>query len=118
MTVRIKRMKDGVIFTHTEVLANKKGFVAFEDNPKKESAPTEKEVPTEKPLDEMTRKEVGVYIKEEYGIQIPNMNRKTDKILIDAYKIIDEFTEKEVEDQKEAEAEEAFGKLQEERESE
>ena len=117
MTVRIRRVKDGVIFTHTDVLANKKGFVAFEDDPKEEKVLSSggDKASTEKPIDKMTRKEVGVYIKEEYGIQIPNMNRKTDEILVDAYKIIDEFTEKEVKDIEEADSKEAFDKLQKER---
>lgn len=117
MTVRIRRIKDGVIFTYTEALANKKGFAAFEDNPKAEHV-IPSGGPGETPnlsIANMERADIGKHILNKYGIQIPKLNRKKKHILEDAYKIIDEFTEKEVEDKKEVEAEEAYEKLQEER---
>lgn len=85
MTIRIKRLKDGAIYTYTKVLANKKGFAVFDDEAKAPKGPIS--------LEEMDRNDIGKYIFKKYGVQIPKLNRKKDVILAEAYTLIEAFDE-------------------------
>jgi len=114
MTIRIKRLADGVIFSHTEVLAKKKGFIVFDAAPEKKVV-IKGETPKSLDLEDMSRKQVGEFILNRYDIQIPKMGRKTVDILADAYKIIEEFAEKDKQDKENAEHKEAHDRLQKDR---
>ena len=108
MTVRIKRLADGVIFTYTKVLANKKGFVAFEDDPTKATqAEPNAELMGDGSLEGLKRNEIYDKILKEYEIAIPGMNRKTEVIKEEAYRIMGEFADVTAENKRKAEAEEA-----------
>lgn len=105
MALRCKRIADGVVFNHTPTIAEKKGFVVFEDDPQTDKEPVGLgSAPTLSldPLNGLNRKEIGEYILGKYKLQIPKMGRKTDLILIDAYEIIEAYAEKEAGEKKEA----------------
>jgi len=115
--LRVKRIEDGVIFNWTKTLSEKKGFVVFDDTPGTkiglsnktevvESVETNAVESAENDLSKMTRKEIGEHILNKYGVQIPNMNRKTVDILKDAYKIADEQYEQDRHDEAVARLEE------------
>lgn len=115
MTKRIKRVADGVIFTWTAVLAQKKGFVEFDDDkPKVGLTESKPPVPVTSnhqeliSLEDMSRKQIGEYILETYGIQIPKMGRKTKLIKKDAYEVMEEFRAKALNEKEHAEAEERY----------